>query len=174
MVRRFWYDWEMKTVTSDCLHELARAATSSQRGRLNHNLHPTLDDPIQRFFNSMDPGSYVQPHRHTDPPRWEVFVALRGRAVVLEFDDGGTVTERAEISPDGPAIAVEIPGGHWHTVAAVEPQTLLFELKPGPYSPVVDKDFVRWAPAEGSTDQTRLVNWFQTARPGDRPSESSP
>jgi cupin fold WbuC family metalloprotein len=157
----------MRTTRSEQLDQLSRRAARSARRRLNLNLHPTLDDPVQRFFNCLEPGSYVQPHRHTAPSRWEMFVALRGRAVVLEFDDAGRVTARCEISPEGPAVAVEIDGEVWHTVAALSPGTTLFELKPGPYSPVADKCFASWAPAEDDPGRSEWAAWFAAAVPGD-------
>ena len=164
----------MKTVSADLLTDLALQAAALGRGRINHNLHPNLEDPIQRFFNAMEPGSYVRPHRHTDPPRWEVFVGLKGRAAVLEFDRRARVVQRTEISPHGPAIAVEIAGGCWHTVTALEPETVLFELKPGPYSPVSDKDSAGWAPPEEHGDRQIFVKWFAAAEPGDDPPEFQP
>lgn len=159
----------MKTIPTALLEDLARRAARATRARANHNLHPTLDDPIQRFFNALQPGTYVRPHRHTDPPRWEVFLALRGRAAVVAFDDSGRVSDRCEISPSGHDIVAEIDGGIWHTVAALSPDTVLFELKPGPYSPIRDKDFADWAPAEGEPCCDRFVEWFATAAPGDEP-----
>jgi cupin fold WbuC family metalloprotein len=159
----------MRSISAETIRELTARAASTARGRLNLNLHPHLDDPIQRFFNAVEPGSYVRPHRHTDPPRWEVFVALAGRAVVLEFDDGGSVVHRTVLSPDGPDIAVEIAGGCWHTVSALDSGTILFELKPGPYRPVVDKDFAGWAPTEDDDRTVRFVGWFVRAELGDRP-----
>lgn len=161
----------MKSVSFALLDELVRAARAATRLRINHNLHPGLDDPIQRFFNCVEPGSYVRPHRHRAPPRWEVFVALRGRAAVLTFDGSGCMTSRWDISPHGPEVAVEIDGGIWHTVVALSSATVLFELKPGPYIPIADKDFARWAPAEGDPECARYVGWFGAARVGDRPPE---
>jgi cupin fold WbuC family metalloprotein len=163
----------MKTMPSALLDDLTRRAASSPRGRLNHNLHPTLEDPVQRFFNCLEPGSYVRPHRHVGPPRWEVFVALRGRAVVLEFADDGRVTGRCEISPEGPAVAVEIAGETWHTVAALSPGTALFELKPGPYREIADKDFAVWAPPEGDPEQPWWAAWIAAASPGSAPLKPS-
>ena len=164
----------MKTVSAEFLAGLATQSADHARGRINHNLHPSLDDPIQRFFNVMEPGSYVRPHRHTDPPRWEVFVGISGRAAVLEFDRRGGVIQRSEISPRGPDIAVEIAGGSWHTVTALESGTVLFELKPGPYSPVSDKDFAAWAPSEKDADRERFVRWFAAAEPGGEPPMRQP
>lgn len=159
----------MKTVSAEFLAGLVTRAADHDRGRVNHNLHTSLQDPIQRFFNIMEPGSYVRPHRHTDPPRWEVFVGLAGRAAVLEFDHRGRVIQRSEISPRGPDIAVEIAAGAWHTVTAQESGTVLFELKPGPYSPVSDKDFAPWAPPEEDAGRECFARWFAVAKPGDEP-----
>ncbi|WP_114266323.1 WbuC family cupin fold metalloprotein, partial [Klebsiella pneumoniae] len=41
----------------------------------------------------LTPGTYVRPHRH--PHTFELLLPLRGRFVVLNFDDRGTVTHRA-------------------------------------------------------------------------------
>ncbi|WP_305855864.1 WbuC family cupin fold metalloprotein, partial [Klebsiella pneumoniae] len=41
----------------------------------------------------INPGTYVRPHRH--PHTFELLLPLRGRFVVLNFDDRGTVTHRA-------------------------------------------------------------------------------
>jgi cupin fold WbuC family metalloprotein len=88
---------------------------------------------------------------------------------MLTFDDYGQVMERCEFSPSGPAVAVEVPGGGWHTVASLEVGTVLFELKPGPYIPLEDKDFASWAPAEGEPECGRFLTWFQSATAGDKP-----
>ncbi|MFA9639124.1 WbuC family cupin fold metalloprotein, partial [Enterobacter hormaechei] len=44
-------------------------------------------------FINFIPGTYVRPHRH--PHTFELLLPLRGRFVVLNFDDRGTVTHRA-------------------------------------------------------------------------------
>jgi cupin fold WbuC family metalloprotein len=158
----------MKIVTLEALEELSRQAAGSPRRRANLNLHPELSDPVQRFFNALEPGSYVRPHRH-GTGRWETFIALAGRAVMLTFDDDGTVLERADLAPAGPAVAAEVAGDVWHAVAALEPGTVLLELKPGPYHPIEDKDFAPWAPPEGDAAASLLVRWYTTARPGSSP-----
>ena len=159
----------MKSISSLLLDDLARRAAQAPRGRVNHNLHPTLDDPIQRFFNALQPGTYVRPHRHRDPPRWEVFLAVRGRAVVLTFDETGRITARIEICPSGPDVAVEIEGDTWHTVAALGRDAVLFELKPGPYRPIDDKDFADWAPTGAIRGALTSSGGSATAEPGERP-----
>jgi hypothetical protein len=44
---------------------------------------------------------------------------------------------------------VELADNQFHTLVALEPDTVMFELKQGPYSPTADKDFLTRFPAEG-------------------------
>jgi len=160
-------DTTTKCVDVALLDALTEKARSLPRLRANYNLHPTESDPVQRFLNAIEPGSYVRPHRHVNPPKWELFTILRGRAVVLLFNDAGTVTERYELSAAGPLHALEIAAGRWHTIAAVESGTVLFEYKAGPYQPLADKDFAAWAPSEGAPSCIMLEMLYRTAGAGD-------
>ena len=138
------------------LEDTTAKARSRARGRCNHNLHPTLEDPVQRFLNVLQPGSYVRPHRH-EAHRWELFLLLEGEAAAVVFDDRGEVTERLVLRRGG-ARAVEVAGGVWHTLFALAPDTTLFEVKPGPYTPLSDKDFAPWAPLEGTPEAASLLS----------------
>lgn len=132
------------------LDRLSHAAAAGERRRQNLNLHADYDDPCQRLFNAVEPGSYIRPHRHADPPKPECFVAVRGRFRLLIFGEDGVVCESIELAPAGPVVAVDVPAGAWHTIVALEPGSIFFETKPGPYVPLTDKDFAPWAPVEGS------------------------
>ncbi len=155
-----------RRIEPSALERLVSEAQDRSRGRTNLNLHPELTDPIQRFCNILTQGSYVRPHRHEQPPRWELFVGLEGRVAILGFDDHGTVRERIELGPETTRI-VEIPAGAWHSLTALTPSAVLFELKPGPYTPLTDKDFAAWAPREGDAAAPAFTAWMRTARPGD-------
>lgn len=158
----------MKVVDVDTLNDLTAKAQASARGRANLNLHPQLADPVQRFLNAIEPGSYIRPHRHLIPQeKWELFVVLSGAVVVLVLDEGGKVLDRVELNATGHNKAVEIPAGAWHTLAATMAGTVLFEFKQGPYSALDDKDFARWAPSEGESGSTELAQRYVTASVGD-------
>jgi cupin fold WbuC family metalloprotein len=161
---------DLLLVTADLVDALAARATASPRRRMNHNLHPTLADPIQRLLNAFEPGTYVRPHRHPQPGRWELFLCLRGRVAVLTFAADGAVRERVVLEAGGPTLAVEIPPGVCHSLASLAPGTVLFELKPGPYVALADKDFAAWAPAEGEPACAAFARWLESAAPGDSPS----
>jgi cupin fold WbuC family metalloprotein len=145
------------------LEEALTASRGSARRRANFNVHPTLDDAIQRMLNIFQPGSYVRPHRH-DPERFELFLRLTGEAGAVIFDDAGRPSEWAVLGERG-EWGVEAPGDAWHTIFALAADTVMFEVKPGPYRPLVEKDFAPWAPREGTPDAAeRLKSWVLTVR----------
>lgn len=156
-----------KTISHAQLAELSRNASQLPRLRKNLNLHPVPEDPIQRLFNALEPGTYVRPHRHARDHGWELMLAAAGAFDILIFDDNGRLTERVELSSGSGILALEIPPYTWHSLVARRPGTVMFEVKPGPYQPLEDKDFARWAPAEGGS-VTALLAWFGSARPGEQ------
>lgn len=110
------------------------------------------DEPLQRMLNAIEPESYTRPHRHLDPGKPEIFIALRGKALVVRFDDTGRPVEGLLIGADGPARGTEIPKGAWHCVVSLQSGTVLFEVKEGPYGQGSDKDFAAWAPPESDKE----------------------
>ncbi len=155
----------------DCgdLSKLSELATVSPRRRRNLDLHPLWADPIQRLFNAMEPGTYVRPHRHARPDGWELMLLVHGAFSLLVFSDRGEVLERVDLNTGPGARAVEIPAFTWHALVVQRPNTCMFEVKPGPYSPLTDKDFAPWAPCEGEEPgASHLVTWFAGAQVGER------
>ena len=100
---------------------------------------------------------------------WELFLVLSGAAAVLTFDDNGTVTARTELWFGGEVQGVELPPGVWHSLVSLAPDTVLFEVKPGPYRPTGENDFAAWAPPEGATASAAFVEWMARAAVGERP-----
>ena len=158
----------MKRLTADILIALRAEAAASPRRRKNFNLHASSDDPIQRLCNAFEPGTYVRPHRH-GAGVWELFLILSGRAVALIFDDHGTVMARTELRFGGEVRGVELPPGAWHSLVSLAPDTVLFEVKPGPYRPTGENDFAAWAPPEGTPGADAFVAWMARAAIGERP-----
>lgn len=136
----------MISIKREEINDLVQSAGSSPRKRMNLNIHQSLDARVQRFFNAMEPDTYVRPHRHVQEGRFEMFLCIRGKGAALTFDDRGKVVDSVIISPDGDSIGIEIPPNSWHTILCLSPGTVFFELKEGPYTAIDDKDFAPWAP----------------------------
>ncbi len=138
-----------KAVTLDDIDHVSHIAKSSQRQRSNLNYHE-LSDPVQRMLNAVEPGTYVRPHRHSNPPKSETFLILRGKVAALFFDEAGTLTDVIVMTPHGKARGVDIEPGVIHSLLSLEPGSVLFESKRGPYDEATDKDFMSFSPEEGS------------------------
>lgn len=162
----------IKRIDKKLLDDLTAKAVTSSRKRAHHNLHDVLEDPVQRLCVSIEPGTYIRPHRHADPLTWEVFFLLRGSAVYLTFDESGRVTERIDLSARGPVHAIEIPAGRWHSIASLEPGSIFFEVKKGPYKAPLAENSAAWAPAEGDAECARFETWYRSAQTGDAPPTS--
>ena len=154
----------MKHISASQLEELAKAAQVSPRRRANLNLHATLTDPVQRLAIAMEPDTLIRPHRH--PHTWELLYPLRGRFVVLHFDDTGVVTGRAVLGEE--TVVLETAAGQWHAVLSLDAGGAIFEVKHGPYRPIADGDFARWDSSDGGQQANALLHWYESARPGDR------
>lgn len=148
----------LRLLDETTVRAVTAAARASERRRANLDLHPSHAAPIQRMLNALQPSTYIRPHRHA-AERFELLVAVRGCCGVLVFDDAGDVNEATVLSPDG-VWGAEMPGGAWHTLVALAPDTLLLEVKPGPFDPHTDKEFAAWSPPEGSEAAARdLARW---------------
>jgi len=151
----------LKRIDNELLDELADKARHNPRRRLNLNFHQSLDEPVQRLFNAMEPDSYVRPHRHAEAGKWEFFLVIRGTIHALIFTESGAIKERLVLSAQGPTLGLEIPDGHWHTLLSMESNSLVFEVKPGPYQKISDKDFAPWAPSENDEQVSVFLQWLK-------------
>ena len=129
-------------ITQTILDELTAKAKESPRLRMNLDLRDSAEDTSQRMLNAIEPGSPLPIHRHQNTS--ETVICLRGRLVEEFYDDlERTCTERIELSPCGPVVALNIPAGQWHTVQALESGTVILEMKNGKYEPISDVDVLK-------------------------------
>lgn len=128
---------------------LIEKALQSDRKRTTFNFHKELSDSLQRMINTMNTDTYVQPHKHQNPDKREVFILIKGKALVVEFDDQGVVSDYILLDRMAESYGCEIEPGSWHTIICLENNTLLYEVKDGPYDAFTDKKFAKWAPKEG-------------------------
>ena len=136
-------------IDRDFLERVSSQAKASPRRRKNHNFHASESDTCNRLLNAIEPDSYIQPHCHNDATKDETLVAVRGRLGVIFFDERGAVTATAVLAPADESVGVNIPHGMYHTLMALEPGSVFFEAKAGPYTPLTSREKAPWAPAEG-------------------------
>jgi len=131
------------------LDRISLQANASPRKRQNFNFHTAESDLSHRLLNALAPHTYIPPHRHLDPNKDESMVMLRGKMGAVFFDAEGNITQTAVLSAGGPVPAINIPHGVFHSLVALEPGTVFFEAKAGPYLALTNDERAPWAPREG-------------------------
>ena len=128
-------------ITQAILDKLTAEAKASPRLRMNMDLRNSDADQSQRMLNAIEPGSLIPIHRHTKSS--ETVVCLRGRLVWEYYDElTKKCTEKIELSPNGPIVALNVPKGQWHTVKALESGSVIMEVKDGAYEPMGPEDIL--------------------------------
>jgi hypothetical protein len=51
---------------------------------------------------------------------------------------------------------IQLAQGQFHTLVAVSSDSVIFEIKEGPYEPTSDKDFLPQFPAEGTAEAAAI------------------
>jgi cupin fold WbuC family metalloprotein len=149
-------------LSQDLLEGAIAASHSSPRRRIIQPFHRSESATLHRMFNAVQPDSYIPPHRHLDPPKAESWIVLRGALAFFTFDDRGTIRECLEIRAGGEVFGVDLEPGIYHTFFALEPDTVVYEVKDGPYSPTTDKAFPDWAPREGTPEASSYLEQLRT------------
>jgi cupin fold WbuC family metalloprotein len=142
----------MIKIDSSLMDSLSSEAKVNTRKRINYNFHKHNESRFQRMLNAMEPGTYIRPHKHKDPDKVEVFIALRGKLKLICFDEQGNIINSTILELCSACCAAEVPAGTWHTIISLANDSVVYEGKDGPYHPDTDKKFATWAPEEHNPD----------------------
>lgn len=130
----------MELIDKILLDKVSIEAKQNPRLRKNYNFHNSLDDKSQRLLNALQPETELPIHRH--PHTAETYLLLRGRIRVLFYNDKGNLVETTVLDPLNGLYGINIPAGQWHTINVLEPNTVIFETKDGPYIPLQEEDIL--------------------------------
>ena len=131
---------EIKLITTELLDDLSLQASENARLRMNYNFHESLNDNVQKLLNAMEPGTQLPIHRHRHTA--ETYIVLRGSVNLHIYNCRAELDKTLEINPAKAVCGVDIPAGQWHTIEVLEPETVIFEIKEGPYSPLTAEDIL--------------------------------
>jgi hypothetical protein len=157
----------MKIFSRQYFENLLNDASQSQRSRAHANVHQSYTDRCQKLFNAIKVNSYIRPHRHSLDPKEECLMAIKGLFGFIMFTDKGLIesvtlfgSEKYSeklIIPCG----LELPADAWHTLVSLVDDSVLFEVKSGPFDPSLAKELAPWAPEEGDA---RAVQYFEALK----------
>lgn len=150
----------MKVFDHSYFDDLVKQANQSVRLRAHHNIHQSFLEPCQKLFNAIHVNSYIRPHRHLIDPKDELLVSIKGVFALILFDNQGLIfsitlfgsekyCERLSIGS-----CVQLFPEDWHTVVALTEESILLEVKNGPFKADLAKELASWAPVEGSLEAT--------------------
>jgi len=131
----------MKLINDQLLNTISKQASENIRLRMNHNLHASLDDKVQRLLNAMEPGTILPVHRHRNTD--ETYIILRGKLDVKVYNERKELTDTIRLDPTEGKYGIHIPANSWHNVEVLEERTVIFEVKEGPYLPLEDSDIMQ-------------------------------
>ncbi|MEI8247048.1 MAG: WbuC family cupin fold metalloprotein [Lentisphaerota bacterium] len=157
----------LKIVDTALMDSLTAKAVESPRKRSHHNFHASMEESIHRLCIAAEPGTYIRPHRHLAGNKWELFVVLRGSAMVIIYDEAGRIEKRITLKAGGGTCALEMSADTWHGFISLEHGTILMETKAGPYMSPCASDSAAWAPEEGNPAAAALETWLHSASEGD-------
>ena len=118
-------------IDKNLLDKVSEQAKASPRLRMNYNFHQSLDEKCHRFLNAVEPGTEVPIHKH--PTKDETFVIIRGKVRVTTHRDDGAIIDDVVLCLEEEHYGVNIPRGVWHAIEAMEPDSVIFECKEGPF-----------------------------------------
>jgi cupin fold WbuC family metalloprotein len=144
-------------IDSHLVSEAIKISRRSPRGRIILPFHKSTDDALQRMLNILQPKSYIQPHCHKQPPKAESIVVVKGSICYVTFKENGEINRLFTLKAGSAKFGVDICADVYHTFFALDKDTVLFEVKPGPYNPDTDKTFAPWAPVEGSEESKEYL-----------------
>lgn len=125
-------------VDSQLLNTLSEQAKSSPRLRMNLDLRNSAEDKSQRMLNALEPGTQIPIHRHCASS--ETVAVLRGSVRQNFYNDAGELTLTFVVQAGSDCPFFIVPKGAWHNSEALEPGTIIFEAKDGPYEPLGKED----------------------------------
>ena len=123
----------MEIINKNLLDKVSSAAKETPRLRMNYNFHHSLDELCHRMLNAIEPGSEIPIHRHLEKD--ETFVILRGKVRVTTHNDDCSIIDELVLCQEDGIYGVDIPKNVWHTIEALEPNSVIFESKLGPFVP---------------------------------------
>lgn len=149
-------------LTREIIDATRADARLSARKRAIFKFH-SPEERCQRMINVLCRGTYVQPHRHLDPPKVEHFTILEGKVAYVSFTENGEVAAVVCMDSQGPIYGVDIKPGEIHSLVCLSDEAVMHEIIDGVYDPTTHKDFMSFAPSETDPHvQTYLTNLEST------------
>lgn len=133
----------MKIIGRKEIESVLSESRKNERLRKNLNIHESLEEPLHKLVNALQPGTVLPVHRHLHPPKKETIVLLQGCVIMEKYNDQKQLVASYELSKKSGNIICEIFPNEWHTYRVLKRDTLVLGIKLGPYVPYNDIDVLK-------------------------------
>lgn len=147
-------------ITEEQIEALLERARLSPRKRMILPFHKSDDALLHRMLNAIQPQSYIPPHRHFASQKCESIILLCGSICYFTFDEIGNILQKYHLKAGTAQFGMDTEPSVFHTFIALEEDTVIYEVKNGPYVRETDKDFPAWSPAEDSEGAKEYLEWL--------------
>lgn len=139
-------------IDDDFLDDLVGKALRSDRKRATEN-KTTIDCNLQALYTALTRTSYVRPHKH---PVCEIIRPIRGRVLVIEYDDEANIAERHYLGERYSTREVLIQPYTWHSLVSLTPIAIISNPAEGPYKKE-DTEFLEKTPEENTPEALQFL-----------------
>lgn len=149
---------DITLIESSIVENAIELSKQSPRKRIISPFHKSASDTLHRMLNVIQLGSYIRPHSHEADQKAESIIVLRGGICFVSFDEKGNILSYDNLYANSEAFGVDLEPNVIHTFYALEEDTVVFEVKPGPYVKTSDKGFASWSPEENTPEAQEFLN----------------
>ncbi|OUR93618.1 hypothetical protein A9Q84_19305 [Halobacteriovorax marinus] len=147
MVNAIFTKSDICTIDSTDLNTLVDKARLSHNYRYRYCMHIDHNALIQEMVIAMTNKSYNRPHRHPAGIT-ESYHLIRGKLMVLFFDDSGAITKKVFLHSEGNQL-LRMNAPVYHMVISLCETSLYHETLTGPFDKDSVVEYADWAPEEG-------------------------
>jgi cupin fold WbuC family metalloprotein len=141
-------------IDSSMISHLVELAEQNERKRIRINVHEQPSDSLHEMIIVHKKGNYIPPHKHSD--KTESFHLIRGKLLVVIFNDQGEPTHKislsAAIEDRNNPFYYRVTKNIWHTVVPLSEYVVFQEVTMGPFVPD-SHELAPWAPSESETEK---------------------
>ena len=143
----------LKKIDSSLINKIILDSKTAIRRRARNNFHQN-NEKLQRMVVAFQKDAYIQPHKHQNPDKLEVFICLKGRFLAICFDTSGAIIDHTVFGEKEKIRGIEVSPRLYHTFWPLEDNSVIYEVIEGPYDSKTHKKFAAWAPSEEEREKS--------------------
>jgi cupin fold WbuC family metalloprotein len=143
----------VKVLSQELVEETLAKARQHSRKRAMYCFSQE-EELLQRMINAGIKGTYIQPHKHDNPDKFEIISIIKGELAVFTYHNDGSIATCTLLSSGNKA--VEIPAKTWHNMVVLSNEAACHEIILGVYEASTHKQFAPWAPSESEPEKAQV------------------